>query len=393
MVITVLVRTFITLYEIPSSALGPELSADYDERTSYMGYRYLFGWLGGVTIQVLAFSVFLRPDATHRTGQLNPNGYHTYALVAAAVMFVSILASSWGTHGAIKHLKTPPARRRTPALQGLKEVLEVLGNRSALVLLLSGVVGGVVTGLAFALQLYLRTYFWRLPAQDISVLTVGSYASAIGAMLLSPWVSRRLGKKRALIWVSIVSAVLGPLTIVLRLLHLFPETGSPLLVPILLGTSVVTTGLSIMPGILGASMMSDVVEDLEVRTGRRSEGVLFAANAFLLKAVSGFGLLTGALVLSWGALPRPRRTRPCRRRGAEQHGRRLRRPDLGAQRHQHRPGGRLPHHPREPRRHAPAPRHPGGRGRSRHSRYLTELEATAARAALAEPQVHAPAQP
>ena len=81
-VTTVLVRTFITLYEIPSSALGPELSSDYDERTSYMSYRYLFGWLGGVTIQVLAFSVFLKPDATHRTGQLNAGGYHTYALVA-----------------------------------------------------------------------------------------------------------------------------------------------------------------------------------------------------------------------------------------------------------------------------------------------------------------------
>ena len=31
--LAILVRTLITLYEIPSSALGPELSGDYDQRT------------------------------------------------------------------------------------------------------------------------------------------------------------------------------------------------------------------------------------------------------------------------------------------------------------------------------------------------------------------------
>jgi hypothetical protein len=41
-VTSILVRTFIALYEIPSSALGPELSADYDERTAIMAYRYMF---------------------------------------------------------------------------------------------------------------------------------------------------------------------------------------------------------------------------------------------------------------------------------------------------------------------------------------------------------------
>jgi GPH family glycoside/pentoside/hexuronide:cation symporter len=46
-VVSILVRSFIALYEIPSSALGPELSADYDERTSIMAYRYMFAIVGG----------------------------------------------------------------------------------------------------------------------------------------------------------------------------------------------------------------------------------------------------------------------------------------------------------------------------------------------------------
>ena len=38
--VAILVRTFITFYEIPSSALSAELTQDYDQRTSLLSYRY-----------------------------------------------------------------------------------------------------------------------------------------------------------------------------------------------------------------------------------------------------------------------------------------------------------------------------------------------------------------
>ncbi|WP_372784635.1 MFS transporter [Phenylobacterium sp.] len=302
-VTTVLVRSFITVYEIPSAALGPELNRDYDERTSYMSFRYLFGWVGGVTMYVLAFAVFLRPDATHPVGQLNPHGYHTYAIAAAIVMFVSILSSSIGTHSAIPYLKTPPARPRIPFGQVAREIGGVLGNKSAAVLLGFGIVSGVSAGVTFALQAYFSTFFWQLPAQNIAVLGLGSYVSAFGAMVAAPRLSKRLGKKRALITVAIISAILGPSTLILRLLGFFPENNSAFLVPLMLVMGIVTVGLSIVPPILAASMMSDVVEDNQVKSGRRSEGVLFAANAFLLKCVSGLGLLAGSFVLSMVHFP------------------------------------------------------------------------------------------
>ena len=44
----IFIRTAITLYEIPSAALGPELSKDYVERSSLLSFRYWFGWWGGL---------------------------------------------------------------------------------------------------------------------------------------------------------------------------------------------------------------------------------------------------------------------------------------------------------------------------------------------------------
>src|ERR1700678_816428 len=56
-VVAIIVRTFIT---IPSSALVPELTEDYDERTSFIAYRFFFGWYGGLGMLVLALFVFMR---------------------------------------------------------------------------------------------------------------------------------------------------------------------------------------------------------------------------------------------------------------------------------------------------------------------------------------------
>lgn len=61
-VVAVLARTAISTYEIPSSALAPELTADYDERTSLLGYRYLFSWIGGMTMAFVTFVFIMAPS-------------------------------------------------------------------------------------------------------------------------------------------------------------------------------------------------------------------------------------------------------------------------------------------------------------------------------------------
>ena len=55
-VLSVVIRTCITLYETPSSALAPELTEDYVQRSSLLSFRYYFGWTGGNSMSVLMFS-------------------------------------------------------------------------------------------------------------------------------------------------------------------------------------------------------------------------------------------------------------------------------------------------------------------------------------------------
>ena len=54
----------------------------------------------------------------------------------------------------------------------------------------------------------------------------------------------------------------------------------------------------IMASSLIASMIADVVEDSELKTGRRSEGIFFAANSFAQKAVNGLGVVVAGQILA-----------------------------------------------------------------------------------------------
>ena len=105
--ISVLVRTLITVYEIPSSALVAEMTDDYDERTSLLSYRFFFGWSGGTIMATVATLVLLVPTADISDGMFNIAGYQQMGFVAAGFIFVAIMVSALGTHRLIPNLKAP----------------------------------------------------------------------------------------------------------------------------------------------------------------------------------------------------------------------------------------------------------------------------------------------
>lgn len=298
----VLIRTFITFYEIPSSALAAELTADYDERTQLMSYRYLFGWLGGLFIAWLAIEVFLRAEPGHPAGQLNAAGYSRYGLAAAIIMAMSILISALGTHRHIAHLRAP-SREHLSARRFFGELLGTLAHGSFLMVLAASVFNAMAIGLGFSLNIYFQTFFWSLSTGQIAGFMGANLVAALAAFLAAPRLSRAWGKKAAAVATLGASLVAAAAPLTLRLLGLFPANGASELFPLLLVQNTMATTLSITSQILMSSMIADVVDDSALRTGRRQEGVFFAAAAFVNKAVSGVGIFAAGLVLALAHFP------------------------------------------------------------------------------------------
>jgi Na+/melibiose symporter-like transporter len=77
-----------------------------------------------------------------------------------------------------------------------------------------------------------------------------------------------------------------------------PPNHSPQLLAIIFCTSVAQVAFGITSATAGASMIADVVEESQLKTGRRSEGLFFAASAFVQKATSGFGILLASTIVA-----------------------------------------------------------------------------------------------
>jgi Na+/melibiose symporter-like transporter len=298
LVTAIVIRTLSSLFEVPSSALAAEFSTGYEQRSVLLSYRFFFGWVGGLTVNYLAYAVFLTPDATHRVGQLNPAGYAHYGMAAAAIIFVFILISAIGTHRHIPNLMPPPPRRNLTPVRALGEMRETLSNRSFLFLLASSVTGAMAAGMGASLNVYFNTYFWEFTSKQISYLTLGVYLSAVFALIAVPILSRRFSKRTITRLMMVLSVGTGLTPLVLRLMGLMPPNHSPLLLEIIFCTSVAGVTFGITSSTAGSSMIADVVETSQLKTGRRSEGLFFAASAFVAKSTSGFGILAASTIVA-----------------------------------------------------------------------------------------------
>ncbi len=304
LLITVIaVRTFITFYEVPSSSLVAELTDDYDQRTSFLAFRSFFGWVGGVTLAVIALSFFLVKTPDIPNGYFNVEGYGKYGLLASVMIFVSILVCAGGTHHRIPYLKAPPPKRDLTIGRIFKEIFETVSERSFLALFLATLFGYVAGGLSASLNHYLNGFFWQFTTDQVSALTLSIYISAPLALVCAPLAGKIWGKKAAAIGIGAIAFTLAPAPYFLRLAGLMPENGDPLLFYVMMAVIIIDVALIISVQILTASMIADVVEQSEVRTGRRSEGIFFASISFVRKMVSGLGIMMASTILELAKFP------------------------------------------------------------------------------------------
>ena len=302
-VVAILVRFFIATYEIPSSALAAELSPEYNQRTSLMAYRWMFGLLGGGFMLIATFALFLVPTKAQPVGILNHAGYLTYGVVAAAVMVLSILVSAAGTHSRIKGFRRPPAKPRTSIREIARQMIATLSHRSLIMVTIAGLFSGMASGMGNALNTYFGTYFWRFTAAQLAVIGLAILLATALAVVIAPMVSARFEKKQGFVVSAFASLFVNNITMTLKLLGLLPPSGSSALLLIFFVSITIGATLAITSGILISSMIVDVVEDNEKKTGRRSEGLISASLSFVNKATSGLGLLAGSVLIDLVHLP------------------------------------------------------------------------------------------
>ena len=304
-ILSVLVRFFITLYEIPSTSLVAELTTDYDERTRLLGYRYMFGWIGGLGIAILALSTFFKATPEFAHGLYNPAGYKPYVITGCILMAISILVSSVGLRKFIPYLKQPPVRdKKWSFSEVFSEVWETLSNRNFLVLFLAAAFSYIGWGIETNLNTYASSFFWEFTSEKMAIINSSLLISAVVGGLLAPWFVRRFDKKHAAMGLFGFFIFFSPLLVFMRLMGWYPDNQWEYLLPVAVVHYVVIVSALVMFGAVQSSMLADVVEQSEINTARREEGLFFAARTFAHKCAQGFGTLFAGVALDLIAFPR-----------------------------------------------------------------------------------------
>jgi Na+/melibiose symporter-like transporter len=295
-------RLFLSVYEMPSAALAPELAPGYHDRTVLLSYRWVLGALGGGLATSLGFFWFFRPTPHYPMGQLNPTAWGPMSLTAGAIMLASILVSAIGTHHRIRSLHTPPPRK-VDIGRNLRDIAATLKNWNLGVALTAALIAGLSYGLYGGLALYFDTFFWDLTASQVGVLNLANLVSTVFAAFAATGLSRVIGKRNAQVVLFFACVVALQAPILLRLLGAFPANGAPVLMPLLLAFRFVAGVLTNAGFILMTSMIADITEEAQVRTGRRSEGLLMSAYTFITKATGAISALLPAVVLAFVHFP------------------------------------------------------------------------------------------
>jgi GPH family glycoside/pentoside/hexuronide:cation symporter len=261
----ILFDTAFTMVAVPYTALTPELTGDYNERTRLNGYRMVVSMAGGliaaVTVPIIAG---LFPD--RKTGYLVMGIiFGSLACVPYFLLFIFI-----------KERFTETTQSNLNIFTGFAYTFRNRAFRYAAGIYLTA---WVTVSLAGALFQYYLTYYMKMGDQLEIVLGLVQ----VGALICIPimvWMANRLGKQGAyLIGVATwVGAMMG-------LSFLVPQWR------VLTYFLALSVGLGVAAAhVVPWSIIPDVIDLDELNTGQRREGTYYGFMVFLQKSGSAFML-------------------------------------------------------------------------------------------------------
>jgi len=283
--------TFQTLVVVPLYALTPEITQDYDERTSLTGYRMFFNLLASLVTAVAAPAIV---DSVLAGGATQQQGYLIVSALFGGLAVIPLLLIFFFVRERERSEEEIHKGQETPFLETVKVAWSNIPFRFATVLyMLNWITFDLV---ALALPFFLT--YWVAGGNLLEKAMGLSLESAVFAFLLVTsvvvlpfwvWVSRRMSKHSAyvvgmLFWAVVQLLIFtiqpGQITYILALATLA-------------GVSVSTAH------ILPDAIFPDVIEWDELRTGRRNEGIYYGVKNFVRKLTGALAIFIALQVLGW----------------------------------------------------------------------------------------------
>ncbi len=290
----VAVNTAFTVVNVPHAAFAGELADDRHERTELFGWRLLFSNAGFLLGTILPGALTSLEDSS------GEGMAHVRALAAMGIAVVIVVTGGitvWATRGRDAPAASLPPGGILRQLRGVPaQLFSALRNKVFLPLLLGFVLAQAGRTLNASLAIYYYTGYLRLSEGQMAVAVLGLFILVV-TLSIPAWlaIAKKFGKK----WPAFCGAF-G--------LGLFSVIAYPLFPPeILWPPMVFAAGLGgFLSGsiILLQSLVADIVDYDELKTGQHREGLYFGCWTMATKLSRAIGLaLSGQMLQLIGLDP------------------------------------------------------------------------------------------
>ena len=292
-----LADTLQTLISIPFLSLTPELTPDYDERTTLTSFRSFFQLIGALSIVIAAPAIV---DMVLISGGTQQQGFMLVGAIFGSIGAIPLLLLGIF----VRETSTPEQQQSMPFRETLSVAWKNIPFRFAVGMHMLN--WSAVDMIAVTFPYFLL--YWVAQGDLLASIRIFgfdlAYESAFFGILMSVcilfvpfwlWLSRIRNKREAYIlgmafWV----------TVALMIYTIQPgQTAYLLVIAALAGIGV--SAAYVLPD----SMFADVIEWDELRTGRRQEGIFYGIRTLIRKLTGALVIFTTLQALGWAGYQSP----------------------------------------------------------------------------------------
>lgn len=270
-----LLNTGYTIVNIPYSALTPELTSDYNERTSLNGFRFGFAIIGtilGAAIVLPIVSAF--PNRSR--------GFSAAGLIMGTIMTVTALITFFAVREP-KHEKSD-----IPTESFFATYLSVFRNKAYVILLFAYAMNILAINFLQGIMVYYFKYIYHAESMTTIAMVI-LLVVTMGFIPLSIPVSKRIGKKRT------YQCGFGILAVACLVLYFLGHTLGIHFFFVMMFFAGAGLGFTY---VAPWSMVPDTVEWDALRTGNRKEGAYYGMWTFTSKCGQALSIGIAGLLLS-----------------------------------------------------------------------------------------------
>ena len=284
-IVFILFDTAYTTVHVGYNALTPELTSDYDERSSINGYRMVFSIVGTLSAIILATVLGWSISDKQLLYKILGFGLGLIAIIPPFIVF-GITSEK-------------PADELPDALPLKASIKLTMGNHPFRMIMGLYLLSWTTASIIAAVLVYFANYYMRIPEQA-NYFVLAAQGSAIAFIPVVVKLSKILDKRRAFIigsasWMLIMLAIS-----IIRA----DQIALAYILAVLAGFGIATA--YVVPW----AMIPDVIENDELESGQRREGSYYAFAAFFQKLATGLALWGMGQALAMTGYITPTQTNP-----------------------------------------------------------------------------------